>query len=229
MKDVIFESPFEAALREGAQVGSWQDRVARAQGAAGVGDATDRGVMVIRGDDAYDAAAARFGARLSAVGDVVGIEIGVMAALRDDLLMLVAEDHASLREARHGFDRPPPGKLLTVTDVTHARANVLLTGPYSVDALARICAIDLSPQAFPDPHVASTMLAGTQGVVIRRDANQAPTFFLSVGRSLAGYLWKQVQEVLHAVDGVMLDSSGLNACVGNWPLDASKTVTGMSV
>lgn len=229
VKDANFESPFEAALREGAQVGSWQGRIERAQRAAGAGDAADRGVMLIRGGDAFDAAAAGLGARVSRVGDVVRIEAGVLAALRDDLLMVVSAHHASLLEMRRGFDQRPSGKMLTMTDMTHALANMLLTGPHSVEALARICALDFSPQAFPDLHAASTMLAGIPGVVIRHDAHRSPTYYLSVGRSFAGYLWKQMQEVLHVVDGVMLDSSGLNACAGNWPLDASKDVTGVSV
>jgi heterotetrameric sarcosine oxidase gamma subunit len=229
MKDAIFQSPFETARLEPAMVGSWQRRVERARGAAGAGDATDRGVMVIRGVDAADAAAAQYGPRLSEVGEVAHIELGLLAALREDLLMAITSDHASLREAFSGFQTRTHGPLLTATDMTHGRASLLLTGPSADDALARICALDFSPQAFPDLHAARTKVVDVPGIVVRHDAGRSPTYFLSVGRSYAGFLWMQVQEVLHTIEGVMLESSGMNALVGNWPGDRNRAATGMSI
>jgi heterotetrameric sarcosine oxidase gamma subunit len=85
--------------------------------------------------------------------------------------------------------------LVTVTDMTHGRAELLLVGPAAAELLGRLCGLDFHPSAFPNDTAKQSSVAKTTQLVIRRDAGNLPAYTLIGARSLAAYLW---ETILHA-------------------------------
>jgi heterotetrameric sarcosine oxidase gamma subunit len=70
-----------------------------------------------------------------------------------------------------------------VTDLSHARTLLRLSGPASRSTLEKLCRIDLHPQAFPPGRIAQTPLGQIAALIHAID--DAPTFDLYLPRSLA--------------------------------------------
>lgn len=78
-----------------------------------------------------------------------------------------------------------------ITDVSSGRAAWQLTGPRSVDLLAKGCSLDLHPRAFANGSCAQTALAHVAVLLHRRDTE---TFDIYCARSYAGHVWHWLQE-----------------------------------
>ena len=70
-----------------------------------------------------------------------------------------------------------------LTDLSHARTLLRLAGPASRSTLAKLCRIDLHPQAFPPGRVAQTPLGQVAALIHALDDGQS--FELYLPRSLA--------------------------------------------
>jgi aminomethyltransferase len=97
------------------------------------------------------------------------------------------------------------GELITVTDITHGRADLLLIGPRSTQLLSRLCSLDFHPGHFPDLCAKQSSVAKTRQLILRHDIKPqdgAPilAFSLIGARSLAAYLWRTIQEAGHDLD-----------------------------
>jgi heterotetrameric sarcosine oxidase gamma subunit len=101
--------------------------------------------------------------------------------------------HIALR--RWWLTAPAPGRQLdagladalagraALTDLSHARTVLRLTGAASRTTLAKLCRIDLHPQAFPPGRAAQTALGQVAALIHALDS--APGFDLYLPRSLA--------------------------------------------
>ncbi len=90
----------------------------------------------------------------------------------------------------------PVPPLETVVDLTHVRVMFRLTGAHSVEVLAKVCALDLGDEMFPDGAAARTLIAGVATELIRDDQHGERSFLLLPSRSFGRYL-----------HGVLLDAS----------------------
>jgi heterotetrameric sarcosine oxidase gamma subunit len=70
-----------------------------------------------------------------------------------------------------------------VTDLSHARVVLRLSGPQARSALAKLCRIDLHPKAFAPGRTAQTLLGQVPALI--HCVDEAPTFDLYLPRSLA--------------------------------------------
>lgn len=86
------------------------------------------------------------------------------------------------------------GEMVTITDVTHGRAQLRLTGPRAAELLSRLCALDFHPEHFPDGAARQTSVAKTTQLVIRDDVDGVLSYALVGARSLGAYLWTTIQE-----------------------------------
>lgn len=84
--------------------------------------------------------------------------------------------------------------LVTVTDETNGRAEMLLAGPESATCLSRICGLDFYEREFPNHSAKQSSVAKTRQLIMRRDIGDLPVYYLSGGRSFAAYLWKIILE-----------------------------------
>jgi heterotetrameric sarcosine oxidase gamma subunit len=128
------------------------------------------------------------------VGGVQHVENGILARLTHDQLFLMLDADANIADATALFISES-GKA-TVTDVTHGYGNLRLSGWRAVDVLAKVCGLDFFDTSFPDFHAAQTSLAKVRTLILRRDEDEQPTYYLIVSSSLAAYVWGVVQDAM---------------------------------
>jgi sarcosine oxidase, subunit alpha len=85
-----------------------------------------------------------------------------------------------------------PGELVTVTDLTHGRALVRLSGPRGADVLRKVCAIDLSDRITPDGAAFRSSVAAVATDVIRLDNDGVRCYLLHCERSSGAYLFGEL-------------------------------------
>lgn len=82
---------------------------------------------------------------------------------------------------------------VTITDITHGRAQLRLAGAPAADLLSRLCGLDLSPRYAPNHSAHQTSVAKTTQLVIRSDLpNDVLSYVLVGARSLGEYLWRSL-------------------------------------
>jgi len=154
-------------------------------------DASANGKIMVQGQ----AAAAVLLAVSLEIGAGMATGLGHIYRLRPDLFFISTPPGAEA-DAVHSIRLavPAAGDLVTVTDVTHGRAQLQLIGPNSRDLLSRLCGLDFHPAAFPNLAARQSSVAKTTQLIIRRDLGQLPAFALIGARSLAAYLYDTIMQ-----------------------------------
>jgi len=159
-------------------------------------EAPMRGLLVLRGDGSGKAFR-------SAVAAVLGIEPGVeplTAVRRRDLTILwlgpdewlvVTPDRRRERIERTLRDALD-GQHAAVTDVSHGRTVLVLSGPDAPAMLAKGCSLDLHPRGFGPGRCAQSRLARCQALI--HQTTDAPEFEVHVQRSFAEYAWTWLED-----------------------------------
>lgn len=80
--------------------------------------------------------------------------------------------------------------LLTITDLTHGRAELWLQGPAAAHLLSHLCGLDFHATAFPDLAAQESSVARTHQLILRHDHDEEPAYALVGPRSLGAYLWQ---------------------------------------
>ena len=81
------------------------------------------------------------------------------------------------------------GEFVSMTDLTHGRALVRVTGPDAADLLARLCGADLHDDMAPDGAALRSAVAGVATDIIRDDRAAVPSYLLHCERSSGQYLF----------------------------------------
>lgn len=81
-----------------------------------------------------------------------------------------------------------PGPDGEVVDLTHVRAMFRLTGDHAPRVMAKICALDLSDDMFPDGGAARTLVAGVATELVRDDRHGAQSYLILPSRSFGRYM-----------------------------------------
>lgn len=87
------------------------------------------------------------------------------------------------------LSRGPSREPLSVTDLTHGRALIRLTGQRAADVLAALCGIDLSDRVTPDGAAFRSSVAAVATDVIRHDVAGVRSYLLHCERSSGQYLF----------------------------------------
>ena len=82
-----------------------------------------------------------------------------------------------------------PEEFATVTDLTHGRALMRITGPAAADLLARLCGADLHDDMAPDGAALRVPVAGVATDIVRDDRAGVPSYLLHCERSSGQYLF----------------------------------------
>ena len=85
-------------------------------------------------------------------------------------------------------------QFVTVTEVTHGRAEIRVIGPASQELLSKVCGLDFRPSAFPNETAKQSSLAKTTQLIIRCDIGELPAFSIIGVQSLGPYVWDTVME-----------------------------------
>jgi sarcosine oxidase, subunit gamma len=80
-------------------------------------------------------------------------------------------------------------EFVSMTDLTHGRALVRVTGPDAADLLARLCGADLHDDMAPDGAALRSSVAGVATDIIRDDRAGPPSYLLHCERSSGQYLF----------------------------------------
>jgi sarcosine oxidase, subunit alpha len=80
-------------------------------------------------------------------------------------------------------------EFVSMTDLTHGRALVRITGPDAAGLLARLCGADLHDDMVPDGAALRSAVAGVATDIIRDDRAAVPSYLLHCERSSGQYLF----------------------------------------
>ena len=80
-------------------------------------------------------------------------------------------------------------EFVRMTDLTHGRALVRITGPDAAGLLARLCGTDLEDDMAPDGAALRSAVAGVATDIIRDDRAAVPSYLLHCERSSGQYLF----------------------------------------
>ncbi len=83
---------------------------------------------------------------------------------------------------------PRPGED-DVVDLSHVRGMFRLTGVNAPGVLAKICALDLSDDMFPEGTAARTLVAGVATELVRDDQDGVQSYLILPSRSFGVYLY----------------------------------------
>ena len=84
--------------------------------------------------------------------------------------------------------------LVTVTDMTHGRSQLLVVGPKAGDLLGRLCGLDFHDSQFPNLCARQSSVAKTRQLILRYDFGSLSAYHLIGSRSLAAYVWQIILE-----------------------------------
>ena len=85
-------------------------------------------------------------------------------------------------------------QFVTITDITHGRAEIRVIGPDSRALLSKVCGLDFHPSIFPNETAKQTSLAKTTQLIIRCDIGELPAFSIIGAQSLGAYVWDTMME-----------------------------------
>ncbi len=90
---------------------------------------------------------------------------------------------------------------------------LLLTGAHAPSMLAKVCAVDLRPQAFAPDAIAQTNVARLNVIVIRGDIGSVPAFDLITDIASAVYLWDALLDAMAEFEGAPIGLASIRALV----------------
>lgn len=158
-------------------------------------DASDHAKIMIEGATAAGMLAEVWGLPELEIGAGAEAGPGQVYRLRPDLFFVHAPPGALAgavqQLATAGRQRRD---LITVTDVTHGRAELRLAGESAPALLSRLCGLDFGPAAFPNLAARFTSLAKTRQMIIRRDEGGVRAYAIIGGRSVGAYLLATILE-----------------------------------
>lgn len=210
-----FRSPFEKAPVEGLSPILGLTESLDLGGRVGLARLDEVGLLEIRGQVAAAALTDADEGESPAVGVAHTPGDALLARLRPDLwTMVTASRHSSPPWVETLMPTVHQGAV-TLTDVTHGRACLLLCGDPAAEVLARLCALDLTNVGFPHATATQTALAKVKALVIRWDWSNLGTYFIAVDRSLGRYVMNALLAELNDFDPVGLVAEGA------WPATSS--------
>ena len=155
-----------------------------------------RGLLVLRGD----AAGAEFRGTVAAVLGLEPVVEPLTAVRRRDVSMLwLGPDEWLVVTPERRLDRIErtlrdalEGHHAALTDVSHSRAVIILSGAHAREVLAKGCTLDLHPRVFGPGRCAQSRLAKCQ--VLIHQTSAASAFEIYVHRSFAHYAWTWLED-----------------------------------
>ncbi len=84
-----------------------------------------------------------------------------------------------------------------------------LTGNHRAEVMAKVCAVNLRPEAFALGAVVQTSLARVNAVVVHHQINGQPLFSIFSDSASAEYLWSALLDAMDEFGGAMMSAESL--------------------
>ncbi|MFQ5953779.1 MAG: hypothetical protein ACE5JZ_01785 [Kiloniellales bacterium] len=107
---------------------------------------------------------------------------------------------------------PPRGYLVPRQD---SHAWFLITGDQAAAMFAKLCAVDLRPDAFAPGRIAQTTVAELSAIVVRDDRGGVLAYHLLANSAAAEYLWDCVIDAMSEFDGRPVGWAALSDLASN--------------
>ncbi len=85
-----------------------------------------------------------------------------------------------------------------------------LTGEAGAEVMAKLCAVDMRPAAFPEGAIAQTSVARINAVVVRHSLNGIPAFSLLFDSGYTPYMWEVMLDAMKEFEGAPVGISALS-------------------
>ena len=161
-----------------------------------LGECPMRGLLVLRGDGASP----EFRSAVSAVLGLDPVVEPLTAARKRDVTMLwlgpdewmVVTPERRVERIEHTLRDALGGQHAALTDVSHSRAILALSGYDARAVLSKGCPLDFHPRVFGPGRCAQSRLAKCQ--VLIHQTSATPAFEIYVHRSFAQYAWTWLED-----------------------------------
>ena len=118
---------------------------------------------------------------------------------------------AKLDEAWNGEALPPETPRGFPLPRAETHAWFLATGAQAPAMFAKLCAVDLRPQSFPNGEIAQTSLAKMTGTLVRDDLGDELAFHVLADSASTAYLWACLIDAMAEFDGGPVGLSALRS------------------
>lgn len=95
-----------------------------------------------------------------------------------------------------------------------------VVGAQATQMLAKLCAIDLRSEQFPDSFIAQTIIADINVIVIRHDLGQTPCLYLLADIASTEYFWEVLQDAMLEFVGSAVGLAALHTLIEQQPASA---------
>ena len=167
-----------------AEIAAAQERIVLA-------DETPNGKLLLEGDQAESVLMEAF--------DLGPLQISEghdgIYRLRNDLFFISTSPGREVRAQKKLTNTLKTSEqFVTVTDITHGRAEIRVIGPASQELLSKVCGLDFDSSIFPNETAKQSSLVKTTQLIIRCDIGELPAFSIIGAQSLGTYVWDTVME-----------------------------------
>ena len=126
---------------------------------------------------------------------------GLLIARLSGTEILMMEDRAAKGDFELMLQTVPAAYLLPRQDSHHC---FMLLGQHCAPLFSKLCAVDLRYHKFQRMQVAQTVMARVGVIVIRRDIEQTPAFYVLTDSSLAEYMWDSILDAMREFEGEVI-------------------------
>ena len=184
--------------------------IAAAQGSLALADETPNGKLLLEGDQAESVLMDAF--------DLGSLKINEgsdgIYRLRNDLFFISTPPGREVStQKKVAAASAASEQFVTVTDITHGRAEIRVIGPASQALLSKGCGLDFQPSVFPNETAKQSSLAKTTQLIIRRDIGDLPAFSIIGAQSLGPYVWDTLMEAGREFGVVPIGRAALDALI----------------
>ena len=120
--------------------------------------------------------------------------------------ILVLEDAKAKPDSEVILENVPATYILPRQDSHHC---FMLLGQHCASMFSKMCAVDLRYHKFQEMHVAQTIMARVSVIIVRRDMDETPAYYVLVDSSLAEYMWDSMLDAMQEFDGKVVGSNDL--------------------
>ena len=182
--------------------------IVAAQGSLALADETPNGKLLLEGNEAESV--------LMDVFDTDSLKVNEgrdgIYRLRNDLFFVSTPPGREVRtQKKLTTTLKTSEQFVTITDITHGRAEIRVIGPHSQELLSKVCGLDFQPSAFPNETAKQSSLAKTTQLIIRRDIGGLSAFSIIGSQSLGSYVWNTMMEAGREFGVVPIGTAALAA------------------